>query len=151
MRTRLPPLSFIAEASLLVLPMLLSVTVFANSPALLSLLLAVPTLLLLMLPRRESGTFLPSVLRHSRASSRTSNTSRDPSPSAALAVPIPPLPALTTYRAHMLLLTFICILAVDFPVFPRQLAKCETFGVSLVSVQVRFGASTGNCVTAGSR
>ncbi|RDX41287.1 hypothetical protein OH76DRAFT_1561669 [Lentinus brumalis] len=135
-RTRLPPLSFMAETCLLVLPMLLSVTVFANSPALLSLLLAVPTLLLLMLPRRESGTFLPSVLRHSRASSRTSNTSRDPSPSAALAVPIPPLPALTTYRAHMLLLTFICILAVDFPVFPRQLAKCETFGVSLMDIGV---------------
>ena len=34
----------------------------------------------------------------------------------------------------MLLLTFICILAVDFPVFPRELAKCETYGVSLVSV-----------------
>lgn len=33
----------------------------------------------------------------------------------------------------MLLLTFICILAVDFPVFPRSLAKCETFGVSLVN------------------
>ncbi|KAI0712736.1 GWT1-domain-containing protein [Cerioporus squamosus] len=138
-RTRLPPsrpLSFLPEAFLLVLPILLSVTVFASSPGLLCLLLTVPTVLLLMLPRRESGTFLPSALRHSRASSRTSNTSRDPSPSAALAVPIPPLPALTTYRAHMLLLTFICILAVDFPVFPRALAKCETFGVSLMDIGV---------------
>ena len=42
------------------------------------------------------------------------------------------LPALTVYRAHMLLMTFLAILAVDFPVFPRSLAKCETFGVSLV-------------------
>ncbi len=32
----------------------------------------------------------------------------------------------------MLLMTILAILAVDFPVFPRSLAKCESFGVSLV-------------------
>lgn len=32
----------------------------------------------------------------------------------------------------MLLMTAVAILAVDFPVFPRYLAKCESFGVSLV-------------------
>lgn len=42
------------------------------------------------------------------------------------------LPAVTTWRAHMMLMTVIAILAVDFRVFPRSLAKCETFGVSLV-------------------
>lgn len=42
------------------------------------------------------------------------------------------LPAVTTWRAHMILMTVLCILAVDFPIFPRSLAKCETFGVSLV-------------------
>ena len=122
------------EAILLIIPVLLSVTLFADSPGLLCLLMTIPPGLLLMLPRRESGSFLPSALRHSREPSRTSSTSRDSSPSSALSMPIPPLPALTTYRAHMLLLTFICILAVDFPVFPRELAKCETYGVSLVSV-----------------
>ncbi|RPD60688.1 hypothetical protein L227DRAFT_623446 [Lentinus tigrinus ALCF2SS1-6] len=138
-RTRLPPtkpLSFMGEAILLVIPLLLSVTLFADYPGLLCLLLTAPTVLLLLLPRRESGTFLPSALRHSREPSRTSSASRDASPSPALAIPIPPLPALTTYRAHMLLLTFICILAVDFPVFPRALAKCETFGVSLMDIGV---------------
>lgn len=29
-------------------------------------------------------------------------------------------------------MTILGILAVDFPIFPRSLAKCETFGVSLV-------------------
>jgi phosphatidylinositol glycan class W len=31
-----------------------------------------------------------------------------------------------------MLMTVLAILAVDFPVFPRILAKCETYGVSLV-------------------
>lgn len=42
-------------------------------------------------------------------------------------------PFLVIYRAHMMLLTIICILAVDFPIFPRELGKCETWGFSLVS------------------
>ena len=32
----------------------------------------------------------------------------------------------------MMLVTVLAILAVDFPVFPRMLAKCETYGVSFV-------------------
>ncbi|KAI0748577.1 GWT1-domain-containing protein [Daedaleopsis nitida] len=137
-RTRLPPtrrLQFTSEACLLIIPLLLSITIFATSPILLCMFIAVPTLVLLMLPKRESGTYLPSSLTHSRQSSRTPNASRDPSPSRAVGT-IPPLPALTTYRAHMLLLTFLCILAVDFPVFPRILAKCETFGVSMMDIGV---------------
>ena len=54
------------------------------------------------------------------------------SASASIGIDITPLPAITVYRAHMLLMTFLAILAVDFPIFPRSLAKCESFGVSLV-------------------
>ena len=32
-------------------------------------------------------------------------------------------PFVTNYRAGMLLTTAVCVLAVDFPVFPRRLAK----------------------------
>ncbi|KDN39804.1 hypothetical protein RSAG8_08596, partial [Rhizoctonia solani AG-8 WAC10335] len=49
---------------------------------------------------------------------------------------VPPLPALTTYRAHMMLMTIIAILAVDFPVFPRALSKCESWGVSVMDLGV---------------
>ncbi len=100
---------------ILVLPLLLSMTLFANMPALLSILMLIPALGLSLSSRRESGTSLPSNERE-----------------RGLANAKAPLPFLTTYRAHMLLMTILAILAVDFPVFPRSLAKCESFGVSLV-------------------
>lgn len=121
---------------MLILPLLLSVTLFADHPGLLSTLLLIPTGVLLLLPPREHGTFLPSAST-SRPSSPTRPSHRISlpyiPPEALQSSAIPPLPALTTYRAHMMLMTVLCILAVDFPVFPRSLAKCETFGVSLVS------------------
>merc|ERR1719516_137698 len=43
---------------------------------------------------------------------------------------------LTNFRASMLLVTTICILAVDFPVFPRRFAKTETFGYGLMDLGV---------------
>lgn len=46
------------------------------------------------------------------------------------------LPFLTVYRAHMMIMTIHCILAVDFPIFPRHQGKCEDFGTSLVSSNI---------------
>ena len=47
-----------------------------------------------------------------------------------------PQPFLTVYRAHMMLVTVISILAVDFPVFPRALSKCESWGTSWMDMGV---------------
>ncbi|KAK0220317.1 GWT1-domain-containing protein [Armillaria fumosa] len=104
---------------ILVLPLLFSMTLFADMPALLSILMLIPALGLSLFSRRESGTSLPS-----NESERSTVNAKAP------------LPFLTTYRAHMLLMTVLGILAVDFPVFPRSLAKCESFGVSLMDLGV---------------
>lgn len=121
---------------ILVFPLLLSMTLFATSPALLSVLLLFPAGLLLLIPPRQSGTPLPSPNPMTPPSPRHSSFSLSPIPTPvpASVSQVAVLPALTVYRAHMLLMTTLAILAVDFPVFPRALAKCETFGVSLVDI-----------------
>ncbi|EPS97371.1 hypothetical protein FOMPIDRAFT_1128736 [Fomitopsis schrenkii] len=141
LRTRFSPSKtehLALEMFALVLPLLLSITLYAEYPWTLNIMLLVPTALLLVIPRREAGMPLPSTLHSRPSSSPLRKTSKSPEnkqeqPSNALSSR---LPALTTYRAHMLLLTFLCILAVDFPVFPRMLAKCETYGASLMDIGV---------------
>ncbi|KAG9122194.1 Glucosaminyl phosphatidylinositol (GlcN-PI) nositol acylation protein [Ceratobasidium sp. 392] len=152
----------IAEFTLLVAPLLLSLTVFAEYPLRLSLFLFIPAFLtqryLPALPLPPPPALLPPP---SPSSSRPASPAHTPtgaqSPHSSIHVPatptptptprrtafafsngvaVPPLPALTTYRAHMMLMTVLGILAVDFPIFPRELSKCESWGVSVMDLGV---------------
>ena len=156
-RSRFPPLKsfqFLSEWFLLVIPILLSMTLFADRPGILSSALLLPAALFYFLfPPHESGTPLPSGGVPSPHASPTPLRSPSfhgddcggqtaaPAPATASEPEPTRLSSLSTYRAHMMLVTILAILAVDFPVFPRALAKCETYGVSLVRLKKNLTTS----------
>lgn len=45
-------------------------------------------------------------------------------------------PIIGCFRAYVLISTVICILAVDFVIFPRRFAKAETYGSGLMDIAV---------------
>ncbi|KAL2344214.1 hypothetical protein Fmac_005499 [Flemingia macrophylla] len=107
--------SYIATLSLdflvIVVPMLLFFTVLSNWTYILASLFTVSTLL--YIAAKRSGCSSPSF---------------EGEPNSLRAY-------ITSYRVIVMIITFLCILAVDFQIFPRRYAKTETYGTSLLLFQ----------------
>lgn len=127
LRTGSPSLRVPAiEFAILVVPLLLALTALSAYPLALNVILLG---LVLVTDRLDLPLASPPL------SPKQTRRSADPLP---LANRLFSQPFVTVYRAHMMLMTVICILAVDFKIFPREFAKAETWGTSLVSPRIRL-------------
>jgi phosphatidylinositol glycan class W len=107
--------------------LLLSVTLYSSVPLLLNILLLAPAALVYFGPSDSPSGRKKKPQLPPNAPSKTS-----PGPPGALSTK----PFLTNYRGNMMVVTCICILAVDFRLFPRRFAKVETWGTSLMDMGV---------------
>ncbi|KAM0751674.1 GWT1-domain-containing protein [Meredithblackwellia eburnea MCA 4105] len=142
------------EFLILVLPLLLSLTVLAAHPLKLNAFLTSLVFLFnnshnsqnnppdLGSPVPPTDPPSPDASKSSRSSTSSISKEEDARRRSPQAKSFSK-PFVTVYRAHMMLMTIICILAVDFPAFPREFAKAETWGTSIMDLGVGsfvFGA-----------
>jgi phosphatidylinositol glycan class W len=107
---------------------LFAITVYADQPLLLCAFLLSPAILIYLTSYKSGG------------SQRKTQAAKPPqskgSQSASKNGTFPIKPFVTMYRGHMMLITCVAILAVDFHVFPRRFAKVENWGTSLMDMGV---------------
>ncbi|KAI5467406.1 GWT1-domain-containing protein [Mariannaea sp. PMI_226] len=131
-------LSFGVDFLLNIGAILLSTTLYANSPLLLSLFLILPAVVIFTLPRNSVRP---------RKKAKVPPNALSKSGSGQLSV-LSTKPFLTTYRGSMMIITCVAILAVDFRLFPRRFAKAETWGTSLMDLGVGSFVFSGGVVAA---
>ncbi|KAK3693499.1 GWT1-domain-containing protein [Podospora appendiculata] len=119
-------LGFVVDFLLNVGALLLSVTLYSAAPVLLSALLLAAASFVYAIPPNVSAR---------RRKPKLPPTAQSKAGSGDLG-PLSTKPFLTNYRGNMMVITCICILAVDFRLFPRRFAKVETWGTSLMDMGV---------------
>lgn len=107
---------FVVDFSLQVIDLVLATTLYSSNPSTLHALILGPCVALMVL----SASKVPGKLKQ-------------PSSSSEL---LPYKSFITAYRAQMIVLTNLAILAVDFRAFPRRFAKVETWGTSMMDIGV---------------
>ncbi|KAL3469658.1 GWT1-domain-containing protein [Aspergillus californicus] len=132
------PASLITDFLLNVLAILFATTFYSSAPWLLNILLVFPAFLILLTSRSR------------RAQSKAKPPHKPALQYGAAPASLPIHPFLTTYRAAMMIITCIAILAVDFRVFPRRFAKAENWGTSLMDLGVGSFVFSGGVVSARS-
>ncbi|TEY65925.1 hypothetical protein BOTCAL_0135g00120 [Botryotinia calthae] len=133
------PIAFAVDFLLNVGAMLLAISVYADMPLILNLLLLAPVPLLYAIPPQKTTQKAPP------KKSRMPQSKAKPSDELN---PLPKKPFLTIYRGAMMVITCIAILAVDFRIFPRRFAKVENWGTSLMDMGVGSFVFSGGLVGA---
>lgn len=122
---------YLADFLLNVGAILLATTLYSSAPIILNLLIISPAMFLSLLPpkkTRQKRPHKPDLAKRSKHAS--------PEGEAENLDPLPVRPFITAYRAAMMIITCLAILAVDFEIFPRRFAKVETWGTSLMDLGV---------------
>lgn len=116
------------------------VTIYSDNIGLLHALILVPTILALLnkkKPKRVKNDRNKASVGNQNGEAKDGKSkdesTKNPLPTKSS---LPHKPFLTAYRALMLVITNVSILAVDFPLFPRRFAKVETWGTSLMDMGV---------------
>ncbi|KAF2839237.1 GPI-anchored wall transfer protein 1 [Patellaria atrata CBS 101060] len=107
--------------------LMLACTLYSSAPALLNLLLIIPSILVYFTStshERRTKTPAQKIPKSDEASRESTSEF------------LPAKPFITAYRGGMLIITCVAILAVDFRVFPRRFAKVENWGTSLMDMGV---------------
>ncbi|KAF4978955.1 hypothetical protein FZEAL_4752 [Fusarium zealandicum] len=130
-------LAFAVDFLLNVGAILLSTTLYSNSPLLLNLLLIAPAILIFTLPTNSTN-------RKKKAKVPLNARSGGSGQLDVLSTK----PFLTNFRGCMMIVTCVAILAVDFRLFPRRFAKVETWGTSLMDLGVGSFVFAGGLVAA---
>lgn len=123
---RYSTLKYITDFLLNACGILAATTVYASEPFVLLGLIALPAVAAAL--NKSTGN---EVLRPVHTKSKATKTDQDDTPSD-----LPTKPFVTHYRGAMMVVTCVCILAVDFPIFPRRFAKTESLGTSLMDLGV---------------
>lgn len=116
--------NFFVDFSLNCMTLLLAITIYNGRLGLLHSMILIPA-------------FVIGLVNGGREKSRPNKTQEKTQKSEIKAKKfLPRKPFLTAYRAHMIVMTNLAVLAVDFRLFPRKFAKVETWGTSLMDLGV---------------
>lgn len=122
-------MKYFADFLLNACSILAATTVYSGNPVALLGLLLLPAIAACLSPPVTESTRQSAIAKVTNK--KSAHVSHDDEPSA-----LPTKPFVTHYKGAMMVVTCVCILAVDFPIFPRRFAKTESLGTSLMDLGV---------------